>query len=95
MQIYLHFLFREEPRAWEGMNRISAAGSSRKIYAEVHVVLSILDGDRHKLIGGQCRKFAANWFTFPERTAKIAVESIFSRGKCPGFVKIWFTFPVK
>jgi len=42
------------------MNRISAAGSPRKIYAEVHVVLSILDGDRHKLIGGKCRKFAAN-----------------------------------
>ena len=58
MQIYLHFLFlfREEPRAWESMNRISAAGSSRKIYAEVHVVLSI---------SGKCPGFVRIWFTFP------------------------------
>ena len=66
----------------------------REIYAEVHVVLSILDGDRHKLIGGKCHRFAEIWFTFPGRTAKIAVESIFSRGKCREFAADWFTFPL-
>ena len=47
--------------------------------------------------GGKCLEFAAKWFTFtfPEKTAKRAVESIFSRGKCLGFVEIWFTFPEK
>ena len=42
--------------------------------------------------GGKCLGFAAKWFTFPEKTVKRAVESIFSRGKCLGFAVIWFTF---
>lgn len=43
-------------------------------------------------IRGKCCRFVEIWFTFPEKTAKMAVESIFSRGKCLEFPANWFTF---
>ena len=42
---------------------------------------------------GKCRRFVEIWFTFPGKTAKMAVKSTFPAGKCHRFPVNWFTFP--
>jgi len=39
-----------------------------------------IDGDRHKLIGGKCRGFSVNWFTFRNKERKWR-ESVPKTGK--------------
>jgi|GEM_PF-2943500 len=43
---------------------------------------------------GKCRKFPANWCTFPRKTNKNSGKANIPQGKCPGFVRDWCTFPV-
>ena len=54
-----------------------------------------IDGDRHKLIGGKCHRFAANWCTFPMETKEEKAQCVYRGGKCRGFATNWFTFPGK
>ncbi len=42
---------------------------------------------------GKCPGFAAIWFAFPGKTAKMAVKSTFPAGKCRRFAEKRFTFP--